>query len=308
MQSQKKSLGKRILDMVTLESEQSWRVLLYPGILVLILITIVPTLFALYISMHNYNLAKPDEFQFVFLSNFLKAFQDKRFYNALQITAIFTAVSLAVEMVFGMCLALCLSKKILGKGILQPIILIPMITTPVIVGLIWKMFYDPQFGLLNYFLAKMGFGIVDMLGNAKLALPGLIIIDIWEWTPYVTLVLLAGLQSLPTEPFEAAKVDGAGPMQTFWHITVHLLKPVIGVAAIFRFMDLFKWMDTLYVVTNGGPGSATENLSFYTYITNFKFLNIGYAAAIAILMLLIITFICNIVGKKVLLRGNQWDA
>jgi multiple sugar transport system permease protein len=180
-----------------------------------------------------------------------------------------------------------------------------MITTPVVVGLFWNMFYDVQFGMLNYFLRIFNAEPVDMIGNNKLALLCLIIIDIWEWTPYVTLILLAGLQSLPIEPYESAIVDGAGGAMIFRWITLPLLLPVLSIAVIFRFMDLFKWMDTIYVVTFGGPGFETETLSYYAYTNTFKFVEIGYGSALCIFMLIVIIVICNNAGKKILMKGRD---
>jgi multiple sugar transport system permease protein len=200
-----------------------------------------------------------------------------------------------------MILAMRLTKSAMFKSLAQICILIPMITTPVVVGLTWKMFYDPQFGMLNYFLSLFGVETLDLLGNKNLALFALVIVDVLEWTPYVTLILLAGLQSLPIEPYESAIVDGAGSVAMFRWITLPQLMPVLSVAVVFRFMDLFKWMDTMYVVTFGGPGNATETLSYYAYLNTFKFLEIGYGSALCIFMLIIIIVICNNAGKRIFL-------
>jgi multiple sugar transport system permease protein len=237
--------------------------------------------------------------------NYAKIFPDQRFWNGFSRTAIFTGVSLSVELILGMILAMNLTKSVFFKGFVQVCILIPMITTPVVVGLVWKMFYDVQFGMLDYFLGLLGIAPIDMVGNSNLSLLSLIIIDIWEWTPYVTLILLAGIQSLPIEPYESAIVDGAGGLAIFRWITLPLLMPVLSVAVVFRFMDLFKWMDTIYVVTYGGPGFKTETLSYYAYTNTFKFLEIGYGSALCIFMLVVILVICNNVGKKILMKGRE---
>jgi multiple sugar transport system permease protein len=289
---------------ITLEHEQSWKLLLYPGIFLLFIITILPTVYAVFLSLQQYNLAKPSERHFVFIMNYLHVLTDRRFWNAFLVTVLFTSISLAVEILFGMSLSFSINKGVFLKGVVQMLILIPMITTPVVVGLTWKMFFDPQFGMLAYFLKLLNIAPVDLLGNKHLSLLALIIIDIWEWTPFVTLIVLAGLQTLPSEPYEAAIVDGAGSFAIFKWITLPLLMPVLSVAVVFRFMDLFKWMDTIYVVTNGGPGIATETLSYYGYTTGFKFLDIGYSSAMSIVMLVIIIVICNNVGKRVLTAGE----
>jgi multiple sugar transport system permease protein len=291
--------------MITLEHEHSWKLLLYPGVFFLFIITIVPTVYALLLSLQQYNLAKPNERHINFFLNYFFVLKDRRFWNAFSRTTIFTTVSLIVELVIGMILAMSLAKKTFFKGFVQIFILIPMITTPVVVGLVWKMFYDPQFGMLSYFLHLLGIGPLDMLGDKDLSLIALIIVDIWEWTPYVTLILLAGIQSLPLEPYESAIVDGANQFTIFRWITLPLLTPVLSVAVIFRFMDLFKWMDTIYVITGGGPGIATETLSYYGYANTFKFLEVGYSSALSIFMLIIIIFICNNAGKRIFMKGEE---
>lgn len=302
MKEVKKASWKKL---ITLESEDSWKLLFYPGRIILFVITMVPTIYALILSFQKYNLAKAAERKFVFLQNYIDVFQDERFWNAFGNTALFTIISLIIEIILGMLLAQCLAKKIAGKGLAQICILLPMITTPVVVGLVWKMFYDPQFGTLNYFLGMLGNMSQDLLSNKTTALLAIALVDIWEWTPYVTLILLSGIQSLPTEPYEAVSVDGANTWQTFRYLTLPLLRPVISVAVVFRFMDLFKWMDTIYVMTNGGPGISTETLSYYAYTQNFKFLEVGYSAAMCIIMLAAVLIICNSIGKKILLKGDE---
>lgn len=292
----------RFKRFITLESDSSWKLLYYPGQIILLIITMVPTIYALILSFQKYNLAKPQERHFSLFGNYIDVLTNYRFWNSFKVTGIFTVTSLVIEILVGMLLAVCLSKKILGKGIAQILILIPMITTPVVVGLVWKMFYDPQFGTLNYFLSFLGVGTIDLLSGKGTALLALIIVDIWEWTPYVTLILLSGIQSLPSEPYEAIRVDGASGWQTFRFLTLPLLKPVISIAIVFRFMDLFKWMDTVYVISNGGPGISTETMSYYAYTNNFKFLEVGFSAAMCIIMLVVILVICNTVGKRVMLN------
>ncbi|MCI8317180.1 MAG: sugar ABC transporter permease [Lachnospiraceae bacterium] len=298
---------KKFIKFVTLESPDSWKLLYYPGRIILLLITIIPTVYALYLSLHYYNLGKLRDKKFIFLQNYIELFQDERFWNSLKVTLCFALISLAAELILGMLIALGLSKKIKLKGVAQTAILLPMIITPVVVALFWKMFYDPQFGNLSYFLSLLNLPVPDMLSYRNTALPAMIIVDIWEWTPYVALILLSGLQALPQEPYEAARVDGASRWQTFRYITFPLMRSAVNIAVIFRFMDLFKWMDTVYVMTGGGPGVSTETLSYYAYMNNFKFLDVGYASALCIVMLLIVMVICNTFGKKILLREPEGE-
>ena len=290
---------KKVKKFLTLESDNSWKLLYYPGRYILLILTIVPTFLALGLSMFSYNLAKPKQTHFIFLKNYLDVLTDKRFWNSFRVTLIFTVVSLAVEMIIGMAVALCMMKRIVGKNIVMILMLLPMMVTPVVVGLIWKMFYDPSFGTLTYYFKQLTGKSLNMLGDSSVALLALIIVDIWEWTPYVALILYSGLSAMPVEPFEAAAVDGADSFQIFRYITVPLLKNSIIISAVFRFMDLFKWMDTIYIMTGGGPGTSTETMSYYAYMNNFKFLNVGYASAICIIMLAIILTISNTFGKRI---------
>lgn len=296
--------GRKLKRIAALEDAQSWKLLFYPGRWILFLLTMVPTIYALWLSLHSYNLAKADQREFVFLDNFIEVLTDSRFWDAFWVTAKFTVFSLIIELILGMLIAHCLTKKIYGKELVQIIIILPMIMTPVVVGLIWKMFYDAEFGVISYYFQAVTGISLNVLGSSSSSLWGLIIVDIWEWTPYVALILLAGMQALPAEPYEAVQVDGANGFQTFRYLTLPLLKPSISVAVMFRFMDLFKWMDTIYIMTGGGPGTSTETLSYYAYTTNFKFLEVGYAAAMCLVMLVIVLLICNTIGKKVLLKGE----
>ncbi len=299
MEKKRQSLASRLYDFVHLEKSGSYKLLLYPGVIVMLLLTVVPTVFALVISLQNYNLAAPWDRGFVFLDNYLNVLKDPRFWTALKNTAIFTFFGLLVEVGLGMVLALMLNKKVYGGGFVKSAFLIPMISTPVVVGLVWKMFYDPQFGMINFFLGKLGINPIDWLGNPKLALPSVIFVDVWEWTPFVLLILFSALRSLPQDPYEAAIVDGASPFQTFRYITLPMLTPAITVAVVFRFIDLFKWMDTIYVMTAGGPGMATETLSMYAYLNAFKLLDMGKATAICVLILVFVSQIGSRVGKRI---------
>lgn len=310
MEAKSKSRGHsvaahQIKKFVTLESPNSWKMLLYPGQWILLVLTIVPTLYTVWLSLQSYNLAKVNQKSFVFLQNFIDVIRDPRFWADFGVTAKFCILSLILEVILGMLLAMSLSKKIFAKGFVQIIIILPMIMTPVVIGLIWKMFYDAEFGMLSYYFNLLFGSKLNMLGSSSTSLWGLIIVDVWEWTPFVTLILLSGIQSLPTAPYEAALVDGASGFQTFRYITLPLLQPAIAVAVVFRFMELFKWMDTIYIMTGGGPGTSTETLNYYTYMNNFKFLEVGYASALCIVMLICVLLICNTIGKKMLLKENH---
>ena len=175
--------------------------------------------------------------------------------------------------------------------------------TPVVVGIIWRLMYNPDLGMLNYFLSWFGFSPVNWTGMPGTALPSVMMADIWEWTPFVALILLAGLQSLPREPYEAALVDGASSWQTFCYITFPLLSPAMLVVLLIRVMDSFKTFDLIFVLTQGGPGMSTEILNYYTYRYGFKFFHLGYASALSWVLLVVVTIICMILIRILQSRG-----
>lgn len=282
----------------TLETRWTPLLLMGPITIFLLSITVFPTIYALVISLQDYELTNPLGRVFIGFENYMSLFSDSRFWNAVKVTLIFLVGSLFFEMILGFLLALLISRNFRGNRLVKSVFLLPTITTPVVVGLIWIMMYDPQFGVINYFLTSIGLDPQNWLANSDTAIWALIAVDVWEWTPFVALVLLAGLQSLPLEPYEAAKVDGANALQSFYHITLPQMKHYIIIAFIFRFMDAFRWFDTIYVMTKGGPGTATETLNMFGYLTGFEFLNMGYAAAIGIVMLIMMIVISQGFIKK----------
>jgi multiple sugar transport system permease protein len=170
--------------------------------------------------------------------------------------------------------------------------LLPMVMTPVIVALTWRMLYGPTYGFFDYLLSRLGLGQPDWLDNSRLALASVITVDAWQWTPFMFLMLTAGLHSLPTEPFEAARVDGAGRIATFRHITLPLLRNIIIIALIFRAIDAFDTFDIIWVLTNGGPGTSTQTLTIYSYFQSFRWFNFGYGAALSVVMLGVVAVFC----------------
>lgn len=292
------NLKTKLKLLFTLETRWTPLILMGPITIFLLSITVFPTIYALVISLQHYELTNPLGRVFIGFENYISLFSDSRFWNAVKVTLIFLVGSLFFEMILGFLLALLISRNFRGNRFVKSVFLLPTITTPVVVGLIWIMMYDPQFGVINYFLTSIGLDPQNWLANSDAAIWALIAVDVWEWTPFVALVLLAGLQSLPLEPYEAAKVDGANSIQSFFHITLPQMKHYIIIAFIFRFMDAFRWFDTIYVMTKGGPGTATETLNMFGYLTGFEFLNMGYAAAIGIVMLIMMIVISQGFIKK----------
>jgi len=263
--------------------------MVFPTVLFILAVSVYPLLYSLYMTFHDWSLTSAQPPAFVGLGNFISLFQDSRFWYSLRTTVLFTVWVVVAEMVIGMVLALSFTRNTRFQQICRSILLIPMMITPVVLSLMWKYMYNPEYGIINYFLHFLGIEGPIWLGEPAPALPAVILVDIWQWTPFVFLLLFSGIASLPPDVFEAAQVDGASGFQTFRHITLPLVIPFLLVALLIRFMDSFRIFDTIYVLTKGGPANATETLSIYTYKVGFNYFNMGYAATLSYIILIIIT-------------------
>ena len=256
--------------------------LLAPTISVLLALTIYPLFYSITISLQG-------ESGNWTLQNFTRLFTDHFFLSALAHTFVYAVIALTVEFLFGLALALLLNSKLRGRAVFRSVLLVPMMLPTVVVGVVWRLMLNSNFGAVNGTLK--GFGInTDALtwtASPKLAMASVIIADIWQWTPFMFLILLAGLQAIPQEPYEAALIDGSNHWQTFRHVTLPLLKPAILIALLLRTMDLLRVFDHIFILTEGGPGFATETVSLYIYRTAFRFSNFGYAAAMSFVLLAI---------------------
>ena len=271
--------------------ERAYLLMLLPLLVFVLLIAVYPLFFSFRISFFKYRLTDPDQVQtFVGLSNYIRAFQDPAFLTSLRVTLLYVAGTVIFEIVFGLGLALLLSSEMRAMRTIRAFILIPMALPPLVVGLVWKSLYNADFGVIPFYLKQVG---VDVghgpLAELKWALPAVILIDVWKWTPLLMIIFLDGLKSLPIEPYEAAYVDGATRWKSFIYITLPLLKPTLLIALLLRTMQSFKVFDTIYATTGGGPGSATTVLNFHIYTVGMTFYDMGYAAALANILLVVIT-------------------
>jgi multiple sugar transport system permease protein len=268
------------------------------------LLIVFPLAFNVYMSLHAWFVSSTTPPEFVGVKNFLEIFgKDARFWNAVWITVKFTLSGVLLQLVLGLAIAVYLHKDFRGRGIVRTVMLLPMVSTPVAVALIWVIMFNPSLGVLNYFLSLVGLRPLLWLGHPRSALPSLILMDIWKWTPFMVLIIHAGLQSLPLTPFEAARIDGASRWQLFRFVTLPLLRPTIAVALIFRTMDSLKTFDTIYVMTEGGPNNASEILNIYVFQTGFKYFHMGYASALAVI-LVVFVFAVNLFLIR--LRERSW--
>jgi multiple sugar transport system permease protein len=271
-------------------------VFMTPAVIFVIVMMIVPVAFTIWLSLHSWSGGANSTPTFIGLDNFAQVLTgDPRFWDALRRTFYFTILAVVVETFLGVAIAVLLNREFLGKGLLRTIFLFPMIATPVAIALVWRLMYEPSLGILNDILAAVGLPTSTWVADQSLVIPALALVDVWEWTPLITLITLAGLSALPADPFEAAAIDGAGRWQTLRHITLPMMRPVIVVAVAFRLIDALKTFDIIYVITQGGPGFASETLNLYVYTQSFQYQNLGYSAS------LLIVFFAIVVGSAVLL-------
>lgn len=267
--------------------------LLLPAVVVLAVVGVFPAIYCGWLSATNINLARAATgFKYIGFHNWEELLHSPYFWNSFGITMLFMVAAVCVEFALGLGIALVFAGKLRSK-FLRTIMLIPMIMAPVVVGLSFYYIYDGFFGIVPWALRKIGLlGGVAPLGKASIALWAVIAVDIWQWTPFMVLILLAGLESLPVAPYEAAQVDNASRWRVFTKITLPMLKPVILIAILLRVIDAFKVFDKIYVLTAGGPSSATEVLSMWTYRKSFLLFNVSLGATVSLIMLYVVLLIC----------------
>lgn len=263
-----------------------------PALLFMLAFAIYPVGYSLYISLFDYHLIDPTREQvFVGLANYVRAFGDQVFLVAIRNTLLFVVMAIGTQMLLGLGIAVLLNRDLRGIGVIRSLLLVPLTLTPLVVALVWGALYNADFGAVSYYLKLLGLDIGrGPVGEPRTALASLVVIDIWQWTPLVALMLLAGLQAQNQELFEAARLDGASGVQQFLHIALPLLRPILIVALLIRTMDVFKLFDSVYAITGGGPGSATEVMNFYIFKTGLTFFDMGYAASMSTLLLVLISF------------------
>jgi multiple sugar transport system permease protein len=275
-----------------------------PATVVVFILMVFPVFYTVYMSLHSWFASSLTSPEFVGLANFKRAFtQDDRFRNALWLTLYFTALATALQVVLGVSLALLLNRPFRGKGFFRSIFLLPMVATPVAIALVWMMMYNPTLGVMNYLVGLVGLGPYKWVSDVRLVIPALAAVDTWEWTPLITLITLAGLATLPLEPYESALIDGATPAQMFWRITLPLLRPTIMVALLFRSIDCLKTFDIIYVMTAGGPGFASETLNVYTFQVGLFYFHIGYACSLLVILFALVLGVSLVLIK---VRRGSW--
>jgi multiple sugar transport system permease protein len=249
---------------------------------------VFPVGYTLFISFTDWTLTSGRPLEVVGLESYLTVLKEPRFLDALGRTFAFTFGAVVTESILGTTIALMLNREFKGKNALKFILLLPLVATPVAIGIVWNLFYDPTIGFLNYVLSVLGLPQSGWVTASATVLPSLMIVDIWQWTPMIALIVLAGLAGLSTEPYESAKVDGASSLQTLVHITLPLLMPTILTAVILRAIDALKTYDIIYAMTQGGPGYASETLNILAYKFSFEYFNLGQASALLVFLFFVV--------------------
>lgn len=282
---------------------------LAPAALVMVVALLYPILYMIYASFLDWNPSQRiGEADWVGLRNYAGLWSDPFFRESLWVTLRFAAVVVSVEMVLGVGLAMLLDRKLRGMAVLRTIFILPMMIAPIVVGLIWKYMYHPQVGILNRSLRSWGFEAAPFLWDGTWAFWSVVVADVWQWTPFIFILSLAALQSLPRSALEAARVDGATGWQTILHIKLPLMVPVLIVTGLLRLIDSFKVLEVILVMTNGGPGVSTEILSLRISRTASEFRELGVAAAMSnylLILLTILTLAMYLYGKAQDLRGAR---
>lgn len=258
-----------------------------PAVIIVILMLIFPVAFTIYLSFQNWSGGlKPPVF--IGIENYVELLNSSRFWNSLVNTGYFVVLSIISQVVLGIIAALVFNQDFIGRGLARSLYMFPMIATPAAMGLVWKMMLDPTIGSINYVMGRLGLPQGAWTANPTTVIPTLAIIDTWMWTPLVMLIVLAGLSALPPEPLEAAKVDGASKIQSFFYVTLPLLRPTLVVATMFRIIDCIKTFDIILVITGGGPNYSSEILNIYAYNESLSYLNFGYGSALLVVLAVIV--------------------
>lgn len=273
---------------------QGWNAWILPATILCFIIALTPWLIMIWNSFFNVSYTKMTSGQFIGLENYRQVFRDPSFLVAFKNTAIVMLIALPMEFLLGLIIAVCVAQHIRMRKFVVPIVIIPMIIAPSVVGLIWRLNLNPSFGPVGIWLRDMGLSQEGLFANAVTALFTIIAVDIWQFTPFMFLLFLAGLVGQSKEPLEAAAVDGASSWQTFKRVTIPALKPIFIVGFLLRFTDLYKIFDTVWITTGGGPGLATETLSVLGYRVNFSYWHIGYGSAM-VMIIFIISYLASLV-------------
>mgnify|MGYP001237899799 CR=1 FL=1 len=274
-----------------------------PGTVVVAAVIVFPWVFTLWMSLHDWSVT--GDHTFVGFANYRKLATDERFLTSILRTFWFTLLATVVPIVLGVWAALVFHRNFPFRGVLRTVFVMPMMATPVAVALVWTMMFHPQLGVLNYLLSLVGIPPYAWVYDQATVIPTLVMVEVWHWTPLVMLIVLGGLAGLPTDPYDSALIDGASPWQMFRYITWPLILPYVMIAIVIRTIDSLKVFDTIAVISQGGPGTASETLNYFLYLQAFQFYNIGYASAVVVIFFAIIIALSLLL--LVLRQRTKWS-
>ncbi len=288
--------------------EREWRPRSYwpfviPALVVVLAIIIFPWLFTIWMSLNEWKVGSPTTF--VGLANYWRLPTDPRFVEAVGHTIVYTALSVLLPLIFGTFAAVVFHQKFLGRGFLRGIFIMPMMATPVAIALVWTMMFHPQLGVLNYLLSLVGLPPQLWVFNPNTVIPSLVLVETWQWTPLVMLIVLGGMAAIPTEPYESAQIDGATRWQIFRYISLPMIMPFLFIAAMIRMIDAVKSFDIIFAITQGGPGSASETINLYLYSVAFVYYDVGYASAIVVVFFALIVALAGALLR--LRQTTHWN-
>ena len=274
-----------------------------PALVVISAVIVFPWVFTLWMSAHRWTLGQ--EQSFIGFENYIRLASDFRFWESLWHTLVYTVLSVVAPLFLGTLAALVFDAQFPLRGFLRGVFVMPMMATPVAIALVWTMMFHPQLGVLNYLLSLIGIGPLEWIYNQSTVIPSLVLVETWQWTPLVMLIVLGGLAAVPREPYESAEIDGANAWQKFRYLTMPMIAPFLMIAVIIRSIDAVKSFDIIYAMTQGGPGTASETINIYLYNTAFSYYDIGYGSAMAVVFFIIIvalSFVLLMVRQR-----SQWN-
>ena len=275
----------------TEQPETEWRPPSYwpfvlPALVVVLAVIVFPWLFTIWMSLNEWKVGSPTAF--VGLANYFRLPNDPRFVEAVWHTLVYTALSVILPVILGTLAAIVFHQRFPLRGFLRGLFIMPMMATPVAIALVWTMMFHPQLGVLNYLLSLVGIPAQLWVFHPATVIPSLVLVETWQWTPLVMLIVLGGLAAIPAEPYESALIDGASFWQMFRFITLPLITPFLFIAAMIRMIDAVKSFDIIFAITQGGPGSASETINLYLYSVAFVYYDVGYGSAIAVIFFALI--------------------
>ncbi|WP_404292543.1 carbohydrate ABC transporter permease [Microvirga sp. RSM25] len=257
-----------------------------PAVAVVGSVIVFPWAFTVWMSLQEWTVGGAR--RFTGLSNYMRLVSDERFLTSVGHTLVYTFLAVVLPLIFGTFAALIFNSRLPFRGVLRGVFVMPMMATPVAVALVWTMMFHPQLGVLNYLLSLIGIGPQAWVFNPSTVIPSLVLVETWQWTPLVMLIVLGGLAAIPIEPYESAAIDGANVLQRFRYITLPMIAPFLMVAVIIRTIDALKSFDIIYAITQGGPGTASETINLYLYSVAFAYYDVGYGSAIAVVFFAIV--------------------